>query len=382
MSDSHINFVCVINTHNFIKITTHTITQKGDKNTKTKPEQQKLTTLIQQLKNNNFQYQEQTPKPTDWTNYDLAQTSEINDMLLFIRDIVKQAAYNLNPPKRLEHKGPGRPKNSPADGAKVVLMSQYFGLSNRAAQGYMLLFKEKLDLTTTYSYKTIERAYSDMETRHILEEVFELTNNPIKDLEHEFGPDATGLSTSCKENYENDRQKNQTGKGYEKIVVMVGLRYKIISSFKFASKPVDHESPYFESLLAETARRYRCVDLVSGDSAYLSRRNCDLVASVGGVSRFYPKKSCALRKKGSKAWRVMLEALIVDPQKWFEDYHKRSNTEGCFSTLKRDNPLPLRKKLDDRKQQEAFTRACNLNIKRLCYLNYLENINARESWHK
>ena len=351
--------------------------------TNTKNKQQKqLTTLIQQLKEDKFQYQEQTQKPYDWTNYDLAQTCEINDMLLLIRDTVNQAANNLNLPDPLEPKGPGRPKHNPTDGAKVVLMAQYFGLSNRATQGYMLLFKEKLQLTTTYSYKTIERAYSDMEVKAIIEEVFELTNIPIKDLEHNFGPDGTGLATSSKQNYESDRAKDQTSKGYEKIIVMVGLKYKIISAFKYACKPTDHESPYFESLLAQTARRYRRVGLVAGDSAFLSRVNCDLVANVGGVPRFYPKKGSTLRQKGSKAWRLMLEDLMVDPQKWLEDYHRRSNVEGCFSTLKRDNSLPLRKVLDDRRQQEAFSRACNLNLKRLCYLNYLENINARESWHK
>jgi len=141
----------------------------------------------------------------------------------------------------------------------------------------MLLFKEKLDLTTVYSYKTIERAYSDMEVRQILEEVFELTNIPVADLEHEFGPDATGLSASSKQNYETDRAKDQTSKGYEKILVMVGLKYKIISSFRYTSRPTDHESPYFKSLLRETVKRYGRLDLVAGDAAYLSRRNCDLV---------------------------------------------------------------------------------------------------------
>ncbi|MDR2700375.1 MAG: hypothetical protein LBC12_06180 [Nitrososphaerota archaeon] len=79
---------------------------------------------------------------------------------------------------------------------------------------------------------------------------------------------------------------------------------------------------------------------------------------------------------------MMFEELTLDSQKWLSEYHKRSNTEGCFSMLKRDNSLSLCKKLDERRQQEAFTRACNLNIKRLCYLNYLEGINAREIWHK
>ncbi|MDR0460668.1 MAG: hypothetical protein LBH62_04430 [Nitrososphaerota archaeon] len=200
----------------------------------------------------------------DWTNYDLAQTSEINDMLLLIRDIVNQAAYNLDLPHTIDHKGPGRPKHNPVDGAKIVLMAQYFGLSNRVAQGYMPLFKEKLDLTTVYSYKTIERAYSDMEVRQILEEVFELTNVPVRDLEHEFGSDVTGFSTSSKQNYEVDRAKDQTSKGYEKFLVMGGLKYKVISSFKYVNKPVDHESPYFKSLLRETAVRYGRLDLVVG----------------------------------------------------------------------------------------------------------------------
>ncbi|MDR0460663.1 MAG: hypothetical protein LBH62_04405 [Nitrososphaerota archaeon] len=68
-----------------------------------------------------------------------------------------------------------------------MLLTQYFGLSNRVAQGYMLLFKEKLGFTTVYSYKTIEHAYNDIEVRQILEKIFELTNIPVADLEHEFG---------------------------------------------------------------------------------------------------------------------------------------------------------------------------------------------------
>ena len=150
-------------------------------------------------------------------------------MLLLIRDIVKQAVYNLDLPDSLERKRLVRPKHNPTDGAKMVLMAQYFGLSNRATQGYMLLFKEKLQLTTTYSYKTIERAYNDMETRQILEEVFELTNVPIKDLEHEFGPDTTWLSTSSKQNYENDRAKDQTSRGMKKFLLWWALN---TSSFR------------------------------------------------------------------------------------------------------------------------------------------------------
>lgn len=344
--------------------------------------QEKLNTLVAQLKTDQFKYTPKEHKPIDWASYDQAQVNEINDMLNLTRDIIDQAASNLNLEEAPKHAVPGRPRNSPADEAKVIMMAQYFCVSNRVAQGYMLLFKEKLHLKKLFSYKTIERAYGDILVKQILNEVFELTNDPVRELEHVFGPDATGISTSSKQNYENDRRSGDTHKGYEKILVMVGLTYKLISAFQFAKNPSDNESPYFEPLLMETAQRYERVDLVSADSAYMSRHNCNLTAEIGAEPRFYPKVGVTLRQKGSVAWRRMLEDLMADPQKWLEEYHTRSNTEGSFSTLKRDCPIPLRKKLQFRKEQESFSRNCNYNLKRLCYLCYLKSIVATEAWKK
>ncbi|MCS4542100.1 MAG: hypothetical protein HY929_07275 [Euryarchaeota archaeon] len=41
--------------------------------------------------------------------------------------------------------------------------------------------------------------------------------------------------------------------------------------------------------------------MVAADSAFLSRHNCNLVASLGAVPRIYPKQGITLKKKGSKA---------------------------------------------------------------------------------
>ena len=164
--------------------------------------------------------------------------------------------------------------------------------------------------------------------------------------------------------------------------MMVGFKYKLYSAFKYANTPVDNELPYFGELLEKTAKRYVRVGLVAGDGAYLLRHNCDLVVALGGVAWFYPKKGTMLCQKGSVVWREMLEELVADPQKWLEDYHKRSNVEGSFSILKRDNPFALRKIFDGLREQEAFGRACNQNLKRLCYLNYTEDIDPKGNWPK
>ena len=342
--------------------------------------QEKLNTLVEQLKADKYQYASKEQKQIDWTSYDEAQVNEINDMLLLIRDSVDKAERNLGLDEAPDNVGPGRPKNSASDEAKVILMQQYFCVSNRVAAGYALLFKEKLHLSKVFSYKTIERAYQDLQVTQILQQIFTLTQEPVCEREHVFGPDGTGLSTSMKQNYETDRQSGKVHKGYEKMIVMVGCKYKLLSAFQFAQSPTDNESPYFEPLLAQTAEVYRQIDFVPADSAYMSRRNCNLVAGVGALPRFYPRKGATLCMQGSVSWRKMLMDLLCEPQKWLGEYHVRSNAETAFSTLKRDCPVPLRKKIPLRKKQEAFTRACNYNLKRLCYLHYLEGIDTTEAW--
>jgi transposase len=296
---------------------------------------------------------------------------------------VEEASLRLRLDTMLNNaRGPGRPPNNPADLAKVLLMQQYFCVSNRQAQGLTQLFAEKMRLEKTFSYKTIERAYEDPLVTLVLKEVFKLTGEPVRGREHIFAPDGTGLSTSIKHNYESDARSGsgKAKKGYEKMVAMTGCTYKLFSAVQIAENPTDNESPYFETLLAETAARYERIDVVPADSAYLSRRNCELIAGVGATPRIYPKQGITLRKKGSRAWTEMLLNFIDDPQQWLRDYHTRSLTESAHSALKRDFPIPLRKRIRLRRKQEAYTRTCDYNLKRLSYLRHIKGISATKTW--
>jgi hypothetical protein len=108
-----------------------------------------------------------------------------------------------------------------------------------------------------------------------------------------------------------------------------------------------------------------------------SRDNCNIIASIGAIPRFYPKQGITLRQKGSKAWTDMLLSFITDPQdpqKWLEEHHSCSISETANSTYKWDFPVPLRRKINVRRKKEAFARRCDYNLKRRCYLRYLEGI--------
>ena len=139
-----------------------------------------------------------------------------------------------------------------------------------------MLFKEKMQIEQISPYKTIERAYANPLVIMILKAVFKMAQELISDKEHNFSLDGTGLSTSMKQNWENDCGKGEK-KGYEKMIAMVGNTYKVFSAVAFKEKPKDNESPYLELLLAETASHYERIDILSGDAAYLSRNNCVLI---------------------------------------------------------------------------------------------------------
>lgn len=340
--------------------------------------QRKFDELIKQLKEDKFKYTEKDDEDIDWSRYDKAQVNEINDMLLMIREVVDAACRRLSPQ---EAGGPGRPPNNPGDLAKTILMQQYFGVSNRVAEGMVLLFREKMRFANTFSYKTIERAYENLQVTLILREVFRLTQMPVKDKETVFCPDGTGLPRSAKLNWENDKGKEVSQRGYEKMIAMVGHKHKLFSAVEVTSHPHDNENPYLPALLQQTVDAYEQVTLVPADCGFLSRDNCTLITEAGAVPRLYPKEGITLNSRGSRGWTEMLLDFVDDPQQWLREYHTRSIAETGLSVLKRDNPKPLRKRLDQRRKQEAFTRATNYNLKRLCYLKHLENIIAAKSWN-
>lgn len=160
-------------------------------------DQKKFNELVKVLKDKKFKYEQKDEKIIDWTKYDKAQIHEVNDMLLLIAEYVDEATKRLGIEKN-EEKGPGRPSYPPDDVAKALLMQQYLCFANRSTEGLVILFKEKIRLSTTFSYKTVERAYQDPFVTLILNEVFKLTQEPISDKEHNFAIDGTCLPTSIK----------------------------------------------------------------------------------------------------------------------------------------------------------------------------------------
>jgi transposase len=77
------------------------------------------------------------------------------------------------------------------------------------------------------------------------------------------------------------------------------------------------------------------IEMVAGDSGYLSRRNCELIKAKGATPYLKPRKHSPTKIMGPPAWRRMIESYRQNHEKWMKHYHKRSMAETAFSALKR-----------------------------------------------
>lgn len=339
--------------------------------------QYKLNTLIKDLKDKDtkelrkkFEYQSKDLIDNiDWTSYTKAQIEELDNQLILIRKLVEEAArsiWNVINPEGRE----GRPPKSALDKAKAILIQQYFMSTDRFTSGLVWFLREKLNIHEKLTPKDIERAYDDSDAIAILMEIFRMTNEIAQDKETEFSIDGSGLPTSIKQNYANDRDDEKKRAVYHMLINMVGVEMKLITAYDVTNH-TGGESPYLEPLLWETGEIYRTINAVMGDAGFLSRPNCTAIADIGAVPYLFPKEGITLKKKKSAAWKKMLLSLIKNPQKWLREYHKRSISESVNSVWKRKFLRPLARENEDRRKVEVLGRVVTYNIRRLSYLHCL-----------
>ncbi len=101
-----------------------------------------LRSLIRLGRDRTFAYNPREERQRNWSSYNVTQIDEIADILEAIRDVVGLAVSRVHSEKN----GPRRPPIPSEDVVKVMLMQAYFCIPNRAAQGFLRLFGEKLGI--------------------------------------------------------------------------------------------------------------------------------------------------------------------------------------------------------------------------------------------
>jgi transposase len=194
-----------------------------------------------------------------------------------------------------------------------------------------------------------------------------------------FAIDSTGFSLPHKDRWVKVRLDGQKEKmSYKKLHMISGVHTKVITSATITGAS-RNDSPEFEFLLKDTARRFRIRE-VCADAGYLSRKNCGLAEEVGAVPYIMPKSNTGLRAGGVSAWRQMLLLWKNNREEFKEHYHKRSNAESAFSAMKRKFSGYIRSKGNTSQTNEIFCKVVCHNVSVL--VNSIFTLGAEAEFEK
>ncbi len=147
--------------------------------------------------------------------------------------------------------------------------------------------------------------------------------------------DSSGLSTTNKGSYIEDRWKNERRK-YVKLHILADRKTGKIKGFRITSEKTG-DTKKFVPLVKEVSRK-RKVAKAYADAAYDARKNFNLLGEIGAEPAIKLKKGASLKALGSPLRRqeaIMLDALGYEGWKTVRDYGKRWLVEIVFSSFKR-----------------------------------------------
>lgn len=148
-----------------------------------------------------------------------------------------------------------------------------------------------------------------------------------------------------------------------KLHLLIALRNLAILNQNI-TKGTRHDSPILSRLLKPIpkGRGDTCLD-----PAYLSRRNCNLIAKKGRSPIIKPKRNTTIRKRGSQPWRDMITLWLEDNESFLKRYHQRSKAESVYSALKRcyGNHLASHRRRTQRRELHLKTLSYNIGVANL-----------------
>ncbi len=245
-------------------------------------------------------------KKIDWKAYHLSQINNIKETLAFINGEVDKCQ---DPPRKV-----GKPLTNPKLLAKVILICEEFGLTERDAQGFLDIFGNSIDVHELDD-RVIGNAYDKTEIAFILKQIFDKN----KKSDGVLSGDGTGLETSRKQNYGKDRESTK-----EFLTCIVDSR-EIVQAFDFSGE--DECKAMFDLIEEVEGQSLRL------DAGFNCRELVRKIAELGMLPYIYPKKNNKIN--GSEAWREMYLEFFTDVIFWLKEYYLRVHCESFHSAFKR-----------------------------------------------
>jgi len=182
--------------------------------------------------------------------------------------------------------------------------------------------------------------------------------------------DSTGYSLSSSSKWFDIRIRRVSEKrDFLKLHIAIDVSTGLIVSFTITGGSV-HDSKEFRRLLNMLPSISRCL----GDSAYASRKNCDIVVEKDGEPYLKFKANATGRSRGSIAWKTSFGKYRHDPEAWLAEYHLRSIVESVFGSMKRRWSGCIKSKRGWLRRRELALKVLAYDTKQVLYLQRAQEI--------
>lgn len=291
----------------------------------------------------------------NWPAYNQAQTTEKEG----VEKLLKSLCDGLEEPPRKP--GPGRPRISIKNTVFAAVMKVYTTFSGRRASTDIRGCAERGHITEAPHYNSVFRCLENEATTEVLIGLIEDSAAPLAEIENaagQFAQDSTGFSTVSYDRWFDQKHGKLVAKhAWVKLHVMVGTATHVVSGVKVSSEA---DCPLLPELLSQTARNFQ-VREVSGDKAYLSKKNLEAIESVGAVP-FIPFKTNSRSSSRSPHWKRMWAHFALKTDDFLNRYHRRSNAETTMWMIKSKFGGAVRSKLPIAQVNEVLAKVLCHNL--------------------
>lgn len=288
----------------------------------------------------------------DWKNYNLAQTKEKEYFMKLLADVtgkINQPTYTF-----------GKPKNPLSDMIYSMIFKVYSGFSGRRFNTDMEEALSKEFVSKRIPYNTMFDYFNKPELTPILSQLVTLTALPLRSIEKDWTIDATGFGTNQFQRWYSFKHGREIcSRKWVKAHFIAGTKTNIISSVKITSE-FDNDCPHLKELF-NTSKEFFNMEELSGDKAYLSRANLELLYE-NGTKPFIPFKSNSTPNKKGAVWKKLYHFFELHNDEFSEHYHKRSNVETSVYMIKSKFGDSVRSKKWTSQVNETLCKVISHNI--------------------
>ena len=265
----------------------------------------------------------------DWSAYNAAQVNEGDHFVRLLRALCDTVPQ---PPQQ----GPGRPRLPLSDMLFGVGLKVYSTMSGRRAMSSLRGAHTAGLLDKVPSFTSVFRYLEDPNLAPILKDLIVRSALPLKSVECDFAVDSSGFATTTYHRWFDHKWGREIRESqWVKAHLMCGVKTNIVTAVE-VTETETADSPYLAPFVQTTAQNFE-ISEVSGDKAYLSKKNLRAVQAVGATA-YIPFKANSVahnpKEKRDLLWEKMFHYYNLNRAEFLAHYHKRSNVETTFSMIK------------------------------------------------